>query len=196
MLCRDQIIHCFVDALGHERRVHGVEVDAVDILADQIDDLIDSVGDAGVAERHGIVFVAVDHLYELLGKLDAAEFHHALDLLFIRYRHDAGLDGDVDACDRSALTEVVEVTVIEEELGNEVVRPGIDLILQVVNIIHHGGCLDVAFGVAGSDDIEVSVFANEGDQLVSVFEFAAGHDRDRDGDYGLDQNGSRRFYQA
>src|SRR5262249_16611315 len=56
--------------------------------------------------------------------------------------HEAGDDRHLDAGVLAALAEVVEVAVLEEELGADIVSPGIHLLLEVVHLfqaVRRGG---------------------------------------------------------
>lgn len=80
--------------------------------------------------------------------------------------HDAGDDGDVDPGEGATIPVVKEVVIIEEELGADVVRPGIDLLLEVVHFLESilGG--GVSFRKAGDADGEgVGVFLDEADEV-------------------------------
>ena len=52
---------------------------------------------------------------------DAPEAAHRSD------RHDSRDDGDADASQLAAFAEIVEVAVVEEKLGDDVIRAGVDL---------------------------------------------------------------------
>ncbi len=54
----------------------------------------------------------------------------------------------------AALAEVEEIVIVEEELGADVVRAGIDFGFEIVHLGHAVGCLGVSFREAGHPDPE------------------------------------------
>lgn len=80
--------------------------------------------------------------------------------------HDAGDDGDVDAGEITAFAEVEEVVVVEEELGADVVRAGVDFLLQVIHLEKPVGRFGVSFWEASDSDPERVVVA--GVKVVDV----------------------------
>ena len=67
-------------------------------------------------------------------------------------RHDSGNDGDVDARQFAAVAKIEKIAVVEEKLGHDVVRAGVDLLLEVIHFqepIRGGG---MAFGKSRDAD--------------------------------------------
>ena len=81
---------------------------------------------------------------------------HPDHVLLRRDRHDPGEDRHPDAGQLAALAEVVEVVVVEEELGADVVGAGVDLALEVVHLLEPVGRAGVPLGEAGDADAEAA----------------------------------------
>ena len=60
-LCSQQLVDGFIDSGGYVRVIHGIEVDAVNPMCDQIHNLVYRVSDARVAHGIRIVLVAFHH---------------------------------------------------------------------------------------------------------------------------------------
>ena len=145
------------DAAGDLGVVHRVEMDAVDTMGGKIDDLVDRVSDAGIAERLGVILEPREHGRELAGQGSAAEPDHPPDLLGIDHRHDPRLDRDGDPGDVTALEKSIEERVIEEELRDQVLGTGIDLLTQMADVRSGRRGLGVCLRVAGGEDVESPV---------------------------------------
>ena len=76
----DNIFYAFRDAGSGFYIVHGVKMNAPHIIGDQVDDLIDRIGDPGVFERLRVVGIFVDHGAERPRQACAAHGNGAFDL--------------------------------------------------------------------------------------------------------------------
>ena len=139
-----------VDLAGGGGLVEGIEVDASDVVVQELSALL---GGPVLADPCYGVFVAgaaLDGAEQLGGVAGAGcELGHALHALGAGDGHDPSDNGDVDAREFAALAEVEEVGGREEELGADVVGAGIDLGLEVVHLLKAVGGGGVALGEAG-----------------------------------------------
>ena len=94
--------------------------------------------------------------------------------------HDPGEDRHTDARQVATLLEVVEIAVVEEELGADIVGPGVDLPLEVVHFLEPVGGVGMAFGEPRDADTEparvreIGIRLHEPDQIVGVLEAVVG----------------------
>src|SRR5699024_4665723 len=123
----DQAGDRLVDAVSDGRIVHGVQVDALYAVGDQVDNLLDGVGDAGVLHGGRVVAVAVHDTHKLFGQAGAAQRDHPLDLLAVGHRHDASLHRHGDARLAHPVEKAVKVVVVKEKLGDQVGSAGVHL---------------------------------------------------------------------
>ena len=95
----------------------------------------------------------------------------ALDLRDVGDRHDARDDRHPYPDAPRAGDEIEVVRVVEEQLGDDEVQPGVDLLAQVLEIQLAVGALLVTLGVAGAAEAEVvALLADEANQLGGVSE--------------------------
>ena len=105
----------------------------------------------------GIVAAAVDGAQE--PARDAGpqgQLGHPGHVLARGDRHDARDDRHADAGQLAALAEVVEIVVGEEELGADVIGAGVDLPLEVIQLLKPVGRAGVPLGKAGDADAETA----------------------------------------
>ena len=128
---------------------------AVNAVGGEVAELLAGVLHAGASLVGGVIARQHQALHDLGRDGSAAGERHALDLPHAREGHDAGHDGQTHAMAQALLTEPVEILVVKEELGDQVV--GTCLLLEVERaeaLLLRGG-LDVALGVAGGADAQV-----------------------------------------
>ena len=164
----------FGDLLRYVGIVHGVQVDAVHAAGDQVGDLVDGVGDAGLPQGLRVVAVPGQKAGELAGDGGAAQGRHAQNGAFGQDGHDARLDGHVHSRDARALQKAEEVVVVEEQLADQMLHAGVHLLLEVADIADQVGTFKVSLGVAGGGDAEVPPLPDVGHQLAGVFEVRFG----------------------
>ena len=129
------------------------------------------------ANRRQIVAIAFQLLSQPARDFGAAGVGEARQLHVVADRHDAGNDGDADA-ERARVFDEVEVGVgVEEILRDRGVGAGVDLALEVGQILGAGTRLRVDFGIGGDFDFEpvAGFLADEGHQFVGVVELAGVH---------------------
>ena len=78
----------------------------------------------------------------------------AAQLLRAGDRHDAGDDRDVDPGFPGPVQEIVENIVAEEHLGRQEVQARVRLFLQAAQVVRLVGALDMAFRIAGAEDLQ------------------------------------------
>ena len=94
-----QCLYGFGDFFGDIRVIHGVDVDAVYAVGQEIGNLVDGVGDADIAHGFGSVTVFGNGPLEFDGERGATQGDHAFDLSFVGDGHEAGFDGNIDTGD-------------------------------------------------------------------------------------------------
>lgn len=164
----------FADAECGVGVVEGIKVDAGGGIVDEIADLFGGPVDADVFDVL-VALSALDCAEESGGETGASsEGGHAVHACEGGNGHDAGDDGDVDAGEFAPLGEVVEVSVVEEHLGDDVVGAGVDLGFKAFDFGEAVGGVGVAFGVAGDTDVQMGeALADETDELGGVSEVGA-----------------------
>ena len=75
-------------------------------------------------------------------------------LIRVDHRHDSGNDGDLDAFGPRPVNEIEIMPVIEKQLRDHKIRPGIDLAFQVFQIQGLVLAFDMAFRVTGHANAE------------------------------------------
>src|SRR5207302_10076878 len=102
---------------------------------------------------------------EVVRDAGVAHLGEPLDLREVGYGDDPRDDWDVDSR-RARLAHEVEVElVVEEELGDQEARPGLDLLLREVEVVVEVGRLGVHLGKACATDAEVVAVRDQLDQL-------------------------------
>lgn len=158
-----------MDLEGGGGFVEGVEVDAADVVIEEVVDLFGRPVDADFFNAFG-GRCPLNGAEEFGGDPGTgSEVGHpghsgeGIDW------HDPGDDGDVDAGEFATLAEVVEIAVIEEKLGDDVIGSGIDLGFEILNFfqaVRGGG---MSFGEAGHSDGDVGeMFSEERNQIGGV----------------------------
>ncbi len=137
-------------------------------MRQQIDNLIDRVGHAGIEKCLFVVFVFVHHSGKLFRQGGSAERHHPFDLRFIDDRHDARLDRNVHTCNLDVFLEGIEGIVVEKELGNQMLHPTVHLLFQIGDILDFVLRFRVAFRITGATDGKITVLPDEFDQIAGV----------------------------
>ena len=82
------------------------------------------------------------------------EFGHALHAADRRDRHDSGDDGNVDARQFAAVAKIQKIAVVEEKLGDDVVRSGVDLLLEIIHLQEPVWSRRMAFGKSRDTNAE------------------------------------------
>lgn len=147
-----------VHRLGNIRRLlalaHGVKVDAGHAALDQLFALCN--GPFGAQGGHVLVRSAFDELHgERLRKVYMEELGHEFDVTQQRKRLDARDDGHRDAGLAAFGHKVEELSVVVKELGYDVIGPGVDLLLQEMDVERQVGRLEVFLRVTGHTHAEI-----------------------------------------
>ena len=123
-----------VDLAGGGGLVEGVEVEAGDAVVEEVGALFCGVVDADALDGLGVVSCALEGFEEFGGEAGAGgKVGHTFEAGEAGDGHDACDDWDVDACEMAALAEVVEVAIVEEKLGADVVGALIDFGFEVIH---------------------------------------------------------------
>lgn len=138
--------------------IEGVEVDAGDAVVEEVGALFGRIMEADLADGGGRFARALEGFEEFGGEAAAAgEFRHALHRREARDRHDSRDDRCFDSGDGTAFAEVVEVMVVEEKLGADVVRARVHLGFQVVHFEQAIGRGRVTFRKSRNADAKSSL---------------------------------------
>src|ERR1700747_1742978 len=85
----------------------------------------------------------------------AAGRRHALQLRKIGDRQDAGNDRYLDACRADAIAKTQEHVGVEKELRDRAAGAGVELSLQIIEIVAWAARRWVGFGIRGDADLEI-----------------------------------------
>jgi len=129
-------------------------VDAGCAAGQQFTALANSVLDAQTLDRFAVVAVRVEQLVQIARDRRAAALGETFDLVEVGYRHDAGHDRHRDAGLACRVHESEIRAVVEEQLGDQEIDPGIDLLAKMHQVGLEGWRLDVLFGVTSRGDAE------------------------------------------
>ena len=111
--------------------------------------------DACVLDRLGVASAAGDRLKQRRGKSGARrEIRHALQTCRGRHGHDSSHNRQFDPSKFAPRAPIMERVVVEEQLGNDVVRARVGLGLEVIELHDRVGRLGVSFREAGHADSE------------------------------------------
>jgi hypothetical protein len=161
-----------VDALRRVGLVERVEVNARDVVVEEVAALFGRPVDAGVFDGLGVALAARDRLQEWRRKARARrEVSHALQSAAACDWHHARDDWRANSRKFAARTPVVEGVVVEEELRDDVVGACIALRLQVLKLDKRVRRFRVAFGEACDADSEAAA-AIHAEALAFLFDEA------------------------
>ena len=135
-------------------------------------DLTDRVPDANF-----ILFVRVfssgQAVHEVGWQFRAAHRSDPLNLLDVRYGHDAGNDWNLNARGVATVAKPQKLLVIEKQLRDDDVGACVDLSLEVLKVHFSTGCFLMNFGIASHCDPKLlELVVNQLDQFVRVTEAA------------------------
>ena len=134
--------------------------------------------DADALDSFRIIRGAAQGTQQLGGNASAeCKLRHALHAAERRDGHDSRDNGHVNACQLTAFAKIVEIMVIEEELGADIVRSGVDFGLEVIHLFQPVWSVRMTLRKSGDANPKTSAVrmhatliepANEGDQLRSM----------------------------
>src|SRR5213075_2319329 len=108
--------------------------DSGHVVVEEVVALLEREMHADARDHFRIVFATLKRAQQLGWKPRAAgQLRDALATAHRSDRHDARDDRNPDAGQLATFAEIVEVAVIEEELRDNVIRPGIDLRLEMIH---------------------------------------------------------------
>ena len=132
-------------------------MDASDLVVEQVAALFGGPVDADLGNGLGIVVAATDGAEQPGGESRAqGQLGHPRQVFLRGDRHDPGDDRHPDPGQLAPLAEIVEVGVAEEELGADVVGAGVDLALEIVQLLEPVGGRGMALGKPRDPDAEPS----------------------------------------
>ncbi len=146
-----------IDLTGGAGLIECVEMNAGDFVIQEIGALFGGVVEADATDGFGIVAGTIEGFEEAGGESAAGrQIGHTAHAGGGGDRHDSGDDRDLNAGQIATLPEVVEIVVVEEELGADVVGPGVDFCLEVVHFQEAIWRDGVSFRKSGHADAEAA----------------------------------------
>ena len=116
----------------------------------------------------GIVVEAVEMRAHPGRDRGAAGRRHALQLGEIGDRQDAGDDRHLDAGRAGAVAEAQEHVGVEKELRDRAAGAGVELGLQIVEVVAGAARRRMGFGIGGDADLEIRHLLQPGDEIGGV----------------------------
>src|SRR5580704_465890 len=154
--------------------VERVEVDARGAAREQLRALQGCVGDPEVPHRLLLAGALAQLAVQALRDRGAAHAAHALHLADVGDRQDAGDDWHLDPCGARAREEVEVEGGVEEQLGDQEVRPRAHLLGEVREIVLGTDGVDVRLWEARRPDCEWVVGSDQRHQFGGVLEAPLG----------------------
>src|SRR5256885_5231732 len=143
------------DRSGRVGFIEGVEMNSGDVVVEEIVALLEREVDADARDHLRIGLTALKRAKKFRGEPRATgQLGDPLAATHGSDRHNTGDNRDADAGQFAAFPEIVEVAVIEKELGNDVICAGVDFRFQVVHFDETIRSGRVAFGKTGHADAE------------------------------------------
>ena len=159
---------------GNIRLVHGVDVDAVHPVGDEVDDLVRGIGDSRLGHGQRIVAESVHNGLEAGGQVGSRKLADTLNLLAVGDRHNARHHGNGDSLLPNLVQKIVEDVVVEEHLGGEELATCVHLLLQIEDVLTGIGRLRMPLRVAGPADAEVPRPTDDFHQVAGIAELGGG----------------------
>ena len=142
---------------GSVRVIEGIEMDAAYAVVEKVAALLGSPVDADATHRFRVILATLDGTQQ--GGREACtgcQVGHAFHAFNRGDGHDAGNDRYFDAGQFTSLAKIVEVAVVEKQLGADVVGTFIDLGLEIVHLQQAVGCCGMPLGKTGYADTETA----------------------------------------
>ena len=125
----------FEDSSRRIGAIERVKVNAAHFMFQKIVTLFGSVVNAHTRDAFWIVLASMQGAQEPGRKpRSRGEFGHASHPANRCNRHYSGNDGNIDACQLASVAKIQKIPVIEEKLRDNVVRSGVDLLLEVIHL--------------------------------------------------------------
>ncbi len=119
--------------------------------------------------RGGTIVQPVEQPRHPGGHVGAAHRRHLLDRGKAHHRHDPRHDFGIDPGRRRRIAEPQERIGFEKELGDRAIGPGVDLALQIVQIVLGIGRIGMTFGIGRDRNLERVQLAQARDQRGGIF---------------------------
>ena len=147
-------------------------MDAVYTVGQEVHNLIDGIGDSGIAQGGIVMTVPGQDFLELQRKGSPAKSDHPFNLFLVGDGHDTRFDRDADSSLGRFVEEIVKIVVIEEQLCNEFAGTGIDFDFQMFHVFCQCFGIGVAFGIAGADNVEFipCLLTDKSDEVAGIGE--------------------------
>jgi hypothetical protein len=135
--------------------VHGVEVQVLDAVVDQVEHLLGADGGGHQTAGRRVVLEALEPVAEPLRHARARAPGEVRGLLEVLHREDSGRDRNRDPRRGGDVAEAEEGGVVEKEVRDRARRAGVDLPLQELDVVQERRALGMFFGV-GPDETSKS----------------------------------------
>jgi hypothetical protein len=162
------------------RAIKRVKMNPANFVLEKIVTLLGGVVNAHARDAFRIVLAALQSAEKPCREACAcSQFGHAFHPADRGDRHDSRHDRDVNADKLTTITKIKEVAIVEEKLGDNVVRSRIDLLFQIIHLQQPIGCSWMSFRKSRNANSEsapvgmVSRFtelSNEFDEINRVLE--------------------------
>ena len=140
-------------------KVHSVVVNELEAVGDEITSLGHSILHAECHDSLVVGFDLLEAPKDVGRNLGLGELAHSVEAVVTKDWHDSWNHFADNASQTAVRNPVVENLVVEEKLRDDEISPGINLFLQVTDVVFAGGRLQMYLGVAGhSDAEEVTIF--------------------------------------
>ena len=144
-------------------------MDIFDAIGVKVNDLVGSIGDAGLLHGCGRGAELIHKAFEALGHERAGELDGAGHLLCVGDGHDTGDHGHGDAGFPDLIEKIVEQVIVKEHLGGEERAACVYLFLQMTNVLGLIAAFGVDLGIACAADAEIrAAFLQLPDEIHSM----------------------------
>ena len=113
------ILYSFADFACDNRIIHSIQMNAVRIIGQQIDNLAQSIGHSRVEQSGFVIFKFVNDPLETFRERSTAHCDHSFDLCCIDDRHNSGNDRNIDIGDSAIFHKTVELCIVKEQLREQ-----------------------------------------------------------------------------
>ena len=108
------ILDSFADFTCDNRIIHSIQMNAVRIIGQQIDNLAQSIGHSCIKQSGFVILKFVNDPLKTLRKRSTAHCNHTLDLGRIDNRHNPGNNRNIDIGDSAIFHKTVELCIVKE----------------------------------------------------------------------------------
>ena len=159
-----------MDFTGYVWVIHCIQVYSINPLGYQVDYLVNCIGYTGISHGFWIMFISLHNSQEFFREIHPTKGNHPLNLLFIHNRHDTCLDRNINSRNGCPFPEGIEIFIIKKKLCYQLICPGINLNLEIPDILNNRPTFPVAFRITGCYNIKITIFLYKGNQVTGISE--------------------------